>query len=308
MSADAHRPERRPRAVDAWRSLEDNAERLSRGETATWPEVIVALQAVALPQLQRNWRRLDPNARCDTAEEAAHDVFVRVLERLRARDYATLRRYFGNEPDQAAAGGSRGVMPGEHVNQRGSFRAFIRTILARATIDHQRLNGKYRRASRAKRPPDLGDPSRPDHGSWYSFVMHYSGAGAGRDPITLWNTARQMLEYLDHTHQMARDYVAQFVLSSGARRSQQRPERTAYAAVAELLGLSIVETGGVSAPDWAAARDLVERGARYRQAIELEMQGHSQTEIARSLGLSRRVTQRMLAVAKRLLQARFATV
>lgn len=270
-----------------WGELEATARRLVDDDAADWPEFVQALHRLALPRLRRNWLRLDPGERFELAEDAALNVFVEVLDRLRARQYATLRRFFAEKaqpisPDDADDGGP---------TRRGSFPAYLKVVLARATIDYQRGDRRYRRAARPAPPDGAATDDPRQEGTWHSFVSAHSRIPAARDPVTLWRTAQQLLDYLDAAHQTA---VAHAENGGGN-------DRAAHIALAEKLSLYRDDE-----PDWGAARAVLQRGHDFRLAIELEISGCSQDEIGARLNLSRRVTQRVLEVAKQLLRARFA--
>lgn len=286
----------------AWQSLESSAQRLVQGDEQAWHELVGAMQDVALPVLRAYWRRLDPKEKHSPAEDAARDVFVRVLERMRANNFAALQRYFcshkideGSEDDQPDQG--------ESAETRCSFKGYMRTILRRAAVDYLRLEPRYRRASREKRQSGQDGESKTNKGRWHSFVSAHSRIGAARDPVTLRATAMKMLEYLDTAYETACAYVEQMAATDHAE--EATTSRQTYDSLAGLIGLSVQEGPQKGTPDWAAARDLFKRGEFYRDAIELEIQGYSQEEIAESLGLTRRMAQTLLERAKNLLRLRF---
>lgn len=284
----------------AWQVLEISSESLIQGSDQAWPALVTALQEVALPVLRAYWRRLDPKEKHSTGEDAARDIFVRVLERMRSGDFAAIRRYFA--PQQSQSHGSKN---GEEIPERGSFAGYIKTILRRAAVDYQRLEPRYRRASRAKRSTEQSGGDNVDQGKWRSFVSAHSRVGAVRDPVTMRATAIKMLEYLDSVHESAIAFVEQMVKAERHNSQRAIAKRRMHESLASLLGLRVKTGPKEGELDWAAARDILERGAHYREALELEIQGHTQDEIAEILGLSRRMTQTLLNHAKSLLRIRF---
>lgn len=288
----------------AWQVLETRAESMILGDDQAWTGLVTALQEVALPVLRAYWRRLDPKEKHSTCEDAARDVFVRVLERIRSGDYAALRRYFAQQPINRGQQQDDSQQE-ENVSVRGSFTGYMKTILRRATVDYQRLEPRYRRASRAKQAAEKGGVENADQGKWHSFVSAHSRVGAARDPVTMRATAIKMLEYLDTSHDTAIAFVDQMAGTDKQQSLEALTMRKTHESLAALLGLRVKEGPKAGEPDWAAARDVIERGARYREALELEIQGYTQDEIADSLGLTRRKVQTLLERAKNLLRTRF---
>jgi DNA-directed RNA polymerase specialized sigma24 family protein len=286
-----------------WTRAELLAERLARDGGEAWREFVVALHSVAHPILRHEWRRLDRGECYERAEDVAESVFGQVIDKLQREDYRALKAHFRPEAldsDRVADDGAKATQ-----RRRGSFKGYMRTILVRAAIDYQRAHPCFRRArSHTDRPPTSDSPGwvSRDRGGWISFVSVHSDLDAHRDPVTLRLVVEQMLSYLDEASELAKQ------LCRDARQSDAAHE--VYGSIARRFGLWRQTTGdspdAAGGTDWAAARELVDRGDLYRRAIELEVQGLRQEEIAATLGVSRRVVQKVLDRAKALLRSRFA--
>jgi DNA-directed RNA polymerase specialized sigma24 family protein len=266
---------------------------------------LCALEQVALPLIKRQWLRLDRHQRFEEAEDAARTVLLRMQEKLGRDDHRALKAHFIGPPDDGPTGGDTTGVAHAAPRARGSFEAYLKAILIRATIDYQRGHPHFRRASQAKMPADCTETSASatDRAGWISFVSAHSCIEAIEDPVTLMNTARAMLSYLDEANDIAR------TLSQAGARPGSAANLEPLAVCEEIarrLALQRPGKGGVEEPDVKAARHLLKYGAAYRQAIELHVHGWHQGEIGEALGLTRRVTQRLLVRAQALLRARFA--
>jgi DNA-directed RNA polymerase specialized sigma24 family protein len=279
--------------------------RLTRGDEEAWHPFFCALEQVALPFLKRQWLRLDGHQRFEEAEDAARTLLLRVQEKLKRDDHRALKAHFASPPGDGPTGRDTTAAAEPAPRARGSFKAYLRAILIRATIDYQRGHPHFRRASQAKvlanRPKTSA--SAADKAGWISFVSAHSGIDASVDPVTLMNTAGAMLSYLDEANEIARS------LSLAAARDGSTAALKPQAVCEEIarrLALQRPRKGGAEEPDVEAARHLLKYGASYRQAIELHVHGWHQGEIGEALGLTRRVTQRLLVRAQAVLRARFA--
>lgn len=102
-----------------WPLLRDVAE---RGEPA-WPALVAALFPALLPIASRQ-----PIGRLRGNVDGAHEIVTRVLEHLRARDLAAIKKLCAMEPPPPLA-------------------AWMRVVVRRAAIDYMRASPEYERAT-----------------------------------------------------------------------------------------------------------------------------------------------------------------
>jgi hypothetical protein len=293
---------------EAWGAVELLASRLAQGDEAAWHPFLCALEQIAVPILEQQWLRLDRHQRFEEAEDAARSVLLKVQEKLRRENYRAFRTHFARRqadgPTGKDATGDLDATP----RVRGSFKPYLKATLVRATIDYQRCHPHFRRASQAKTLGSRAETSSSgaEQAGWISFVSAHSRVDAVKDPVTLMNTARAMLSYLDEASEIALS-LSLAAAQPGATATETESKAETCQEIARRLNLVKAREGCTTVePDVEAVRHLLKHGASYRQAIELHVHGWHQSEIGEALGLTRRVTQRVLVRAQALLRARFA--
>ena len=90
---------------------------------AAWPALAAALHPVLLPIAKHQ-----PIGRLRGTEDSRHEIVTRVLERLRARELAAVKRLCALDPPP-------------------SLEAWLRVIVRRSAIDYMRESPEYERAS-----------------------------------------------------------------------------------------------------------------------------------------------------------------
>lgn len=249
-----------------WPELYRAAQDTVAGDTAGWNRLMHALSVVAPPIVRRQWRRLDPQEKFEQGDDVVHSVLVCVFQRLQRDGYRSLRASL----DRIAESQSR---PSVGVQR------YFTVLLVRATIDYQRSHPLYRRTKRVAAHDRTG-ANRPNsaHG-W--LVPEVFVDKVGTEELTVATLEiRDVLRKVDGVARRAR----RIFLAPG---SAQQGCRSRYEKVASVLGLD----------SWATARDLVQHGAQYRQALELMLQGYSKCDTGRLLGVSRGRVSRIVARA-----------
>ncbi len=206
--------------------------------------------------------------------EWQRDIVLLVWEKLQDREHAKLRAFFARESASKA---------------KHAFRAWTRRVVKNTGIDYMRSLPEYIRHRKPKKRVDSSAtqaPSLVKH--WHSIASLHSLAKGERAQVTVEQTARKMLEYLDDSvPSRLRDAVQQF--EDGAT----------FERIASDAGLSTPED----------AERLVWRGQdrlAYRSAIELWSQGYSETDIADLLELGdSRHARRLVNAAKEVLRRHF---
>lgn len=265
--------------VERWNELQAlGALVLAEGD-----EAYTAFWIALAPELERWLTRGGFLGRVASHPEWQHDILLDVWEKLADRDFAKLRAFYKRDAERKASGrATKSTQP---------FRAWMRLVVKNLGIDYLRRNPQYirHRTPKKKAEPvgiDSSPPSTVKH--WHSIASLHEGAMAKRDPITIQNTARAMLAFLDES------------VPARLRRAVELFEADAsMSAIASELGLQ----------SEADAERAVCRGQdrqSYRVAMELWSQGFSEAEIARSLGLETdRHARRLVNAAKELLRRHF---
>ena len=126
-------------AIDHAAASEDElVDRLIAGEHDAWPAFIALVHPLVVMHCER--RRYDR-----TVEDAARDVALRVIERLRAQDYAALRAYAAARASYASASFARWL--GVLVHH-----AYVDHVRAQPDVQRERVAGG-RRLVRSERAP-----------------------------------------------------------------------------------------------------------------------------------------------------------
>lgn len=150
------------------------------------------------------------------------------------------------------------------------LRAWLRVMVRRTAIDHMRASPEFERRTAA----------RPDR--WISLATLTSGVPQAA-PDSLAAKRGEVRGQL-------RDLVAQASAESAARGDD---------AIGHLALAWQIERIHV--------RRLIARGAQYLAVVDALLAGHSHTDIAAQLGLTRREVELSLGYVEELLRARFAT-
>jgi DNA-directed RNA polymerase specialized sigma24 family protein len=150
---------------------------------------------------------------------------------------------------------------------RPELRAWLRVVVRRAAIDHMRTTPEFARSENR----------------WVSLAT-LSSRGAAVPNDSLVDKRREVLTAL-------RDMVERARVEAAARGNDD--------AIAHL------------ALEWRLerlhVRRLIARGEQYRAVVEALLAGHSHTDIAAQLGLSRREVELTLSYVEELLHARFTS-
>lgn len=132
-----------------WDEVERLLVAIVDGEAGAWE----ALQAVVHGELVR-LARLQPIGRLRGDVDAAHEIALRVLDRMHARELAAIRRWAASEV-------------------RAPVRAWIRVLVRTTAIDYMRQHADYVRGSTQRAP------------GWVSLATWASRPGAQEPPSLL---------------------------------------------------------------------------------------------------------------------------
>jgi DNA-directed RNA polymerase specialized sigma24 family protein len=186
----------------SWEALDAILVRLlDERRPQAWDDLMSALYPLAMPELRKVWRRLQPGVSAEDLEDVGRDLLLRVHERLQRDDFAALRRA-----------------------DRARLRSYLITVFTRLAIDHQRTHPLFQRQSRAQAPV-IGERG------WRVIEERISGAFGQRPPLTRQQDALRMLEFLDQAAERARAQVESATegLSGRARGAAARAAQQALA-------------------------------------------------------------------------------
>jgi DNA-directed RNA polymerase specialized sigma24 family protein len=153
------------------------------------------------------------------------------------------------------------------IEPRPQLRAWLRVVVRRAAIDYLRAHPEYERGGNR----------------WVSLATLSSEATAAAKPDSLAEKRAEVVSSL-------REMVTRAAAETTARGD-------------DAIGHLAIEWG----IERIHVRRLSARGANYLAVIEALFAGHSHTEIAAQLGLTRREVELTLGYVEDLLRARFAT-
>lgn len=254
----------------------DELQTLARG-TLEQPERYTDLWLALAPQIERWLASSTFLGRVADQPEWQRDILLLVWEKLQDRELAKLAAFFRSDPQQASGAAKH------------PFRAWMRRVVKNVGIDYLRSLPEYirrRKPKRRSRTQSTQAPSLAKH--WHSIASLHSMSGGQREPVTIENTARQLLEFLDAT------------IPDRLRRAAELFESNEpLDAIASALGVRST----------ADAERLICRAQdrlAYRAAIELWSQGYSDDDIADQLDLSdTQHAQRLIKAAKEMLRRHF---
>jgi len=150
---------------------------------------------------------------------------------------------------------------------RPELRAWLRVVVRRAAIDFMRANPEFERASNR----------------WISLATLTSSAPGEAKPDSLVEKRAEVVRAL-----------REMVDAAKAETVARGDDAIGHLAIA--WGIERLHV-----------RRLVARGAQYLAVIDAVFAGHSHTEVAAQLGLTRREVELTLGYVEELLRARFAT-
>jgi DNA-directed RNA polymerase specialized sigma24 family protein len=156
------------------------------------------------------------------------------------------------------------------LDPQPELQAWLRVVVRRSAIDYMRASPEFERAT----------PTRPNR--WISLATLSSGEpAAGADSLV--EKRNQVLASL-------REMVETAATESAVRGDD------AFGHLALEWGLERIHV-----------RRLVTRGPQYLAVLTAVLAGHSHTDVAASLGMTRREVELTLGYIEELLRARFAT-
>ncbi len=257
-------------ADSEWQQLEN----LGRSTVAGAPSAYEQFWVALAPEVERWLAQPKFLGKVCEQPEWQRDILVTVWEKLQDRDHAKLRAYFRME---------RRVSAGK----QHPFRGWVRTVVKNTGIDFMRGLPEYIRGRKPRmRASVTGAPSEVKH--WRSITGLKTGGAGQRDPVTVADAARRMLDFLDENVPQRLRRVAELFAEG------KSPEE-----IARALRL---KDGATAERAVCRAHDRL----AYRQAVELWSQGYTETEIAEALDFdSAKHSRRVLNAAKELLRRHF---
>ena len=246
-----------PEATE-WNELFARGQAVSAGDPGAYERLWSGLQ----PVLERWLASPSFLGRISEDREARRDVLVIAWEKLQDNGFARLRSFFERSEERKA-----------DRDPGARFRSFLFRVVKNIGIDYVRSLPEHIRLRKPKpktKPTSetlssVSPASTAKH--WHSIVSLSGDEAGARDPITIRNMARQILEFLDATvpDRLRRAHA---LYEAG-----HTPEQIA---------------GDLKLKSPADAERVVTRAQDrllYRAAIELWSQGYSDTDIAGKLEL-----------------------